>query len=148
MKAITVRQPWAWAIMHDGKDVENRSRNIAGTYRGPVVIHAGLTDDDDAYRGPVGQRWLAWWANGGSGWGGQRGFALGVVDLIGVHPYADCDRRPFAGFCSNWAGSGAMHLELAHPHAFAEPIPYRGRLGLWEFPDDLLRQADLNGWAT
>ena len=48
MKAITVRQPWAWAIMHDGKDVENRSRNIAGTYRGPVVIHAGLTDDDDA----------------------------------------------------------------------------------------------------
>mgnify|MGYP001137357808 FL=1 len=46
MRAITVRQPWAWAIVFGQKDVENRSRNIAGRYRGPVAIHAGLRDDD------------------------------------------------------------------------------------------------------
>ena len=26
MKTISVRQPWAWAIVYGGKDVENRSR--------------------------------------------------------------------------------------------------------------------------
>ncbi len=25
MKALSIRQPWAWAILHAGKDVENRS---------------------------------------------------------------------------------------------------------------------------
>lgn len=147
MKAITVRQPWAGLILHGGKDVENRSRNIAGSYRGPLVVHSSLTLA--TLTAADGDPWTRLYdAVGLSTSDDACGVALGVVDLVGVHPYADCDRRPFAGFCSNWAGSGAMHLELAHPHAFAEPIPYRGRLGLWEFPDDLLRQADLNGWAT
>ena len=39
MRVLTVRQPWAWAIIHGGKDVENRTRNLAGAYRGPVAIH-------------------------------------------------------------------------------------------------------------
>jgi len=25
MKAITIKQPWAWAIVFAGKDIENRS---------------------------------------------------------------------------------------------------------------------------
>lgn len=45
MRILTVRQPWAWAIVHGGKDVENRTRNIAGAYRGPVAIHAGMRFD-------------------------------------------------------------------------------------------------------
>ena len=24
MKALSIRQPWAWAILHAGKDIENR----------------------------------------------------------------------------------------------------------------------------
>ena len=38
MKAITIRQPHAWAIIHGGKDVENRSWPTR--YRGPLLIHA------------------------------------------------------------------------------------------------------------
>ncbi len=43
MKALTVRQPWAWALMEGGKDIENRK--WATTYRGPLAIHAaaGMT---------------------------------------------------------------------------------------------------------
>lgn len=43
MKAITVRQPWAWAIIHAGKDIENRSWKTKT--RGRVAIHAasGMT---------------------------------------------------------------------------------------------------------
>jgi hypothetical protein len=53
MRALTVRQPWAWAIVHGGKDVENRTRNLAGSYRGPVAIHAALRTTPDAWRDPA-----------------------------------------------------------------------------------------------
>lgn len=39
MKALTVRQPWAWAIIHAGKNIENR--RVRTDYRGPLLIHAG-----------------------------------------------------------------------------------------------------------
>lgn len=39
MKALSIRQPWADAIIWHGKDVENRSWPT--NFRGPVLIHAG-----------------------------------------------------------------------------------------------------------
>ncbi len=41
--ALSVRQPWAWAIIHAGKDIENRTWRT--DFRGPVCIHAakGMT---------------------------------------------------------------------------------------------------------
>ena len=41
MKALSIRQPWAWLIINAGKDVENRSRR--SSYRGPLLIHASAT---------------------------------------------------------------------------------------------------------
>lgn len=41
MKALSIRQPWAWLILHGGKDVENREWPTA--FRGEVLIHAGKT---------------------------------------------------------------------------------------------------------
>ncbi len=38
MKALSIRQPWADAIIWHGKDVENRTWWTR--YRGPVLIHA------------------------------------------------------------------------------------------------------------
>lgn len=50
-KALSIRQPWAWAIIHAGKDVENR--NWSTKFRGPVCIHAakGGVEADPDYRG-------------------------------------------------------------------------------------------------
>jgi len=42
VKAISVRQPWAYAILHLGKRVENRDWRGC-SYRGPVLIHAAKT---------------------------------------------------------------------------------------------------------
>ncbi len=44
--AISIRQPWAWAIINAGKDIENR--DWATKFRGPVCIHAakGVTTDE------------------------------------------------------------------------------------------------------
>ena len=38
--ALSVRQPWAWAIVSGYKDVENRTWKT--NYRGDLWIHAGL----------------------------------------------------------------------------------------------------------
>lgn len=49
MKALSIRQPWAWLIIHAGKDIENRT--WPSGLRGPVLIHAAktmtLTDYDE-----------------------------------------------------------------------------------------------------
>lgn len=47
LRAISIRQPWAWLIVNGIKDVENR--NWRTHYRGPVLVHAGLKIDLDAY---------------------------------------------------------------------------------------------------
>ncbi|WP_245839042.1 ASCH domain-containing protein [Yersinia kristensenii] len=38
MKALSIRQPWAWLIVNGYKDIENRTWNTK--CRGPVLIHA------------------------------------------------------------------------------------------------------------
>jgi hypothetical protein len=141
IRGLTVRQPWAWAIIHGGKDVENRSRSL-GQYRGPVAIHAGLAADpagfdsldvlvalmvDGIGRAPSPQASKA-----------ARGAVLGIVDLVDVHeneayPWAD----PPVPSCSDWAQHGSLHLVLANPRPLSDPIPWRGRLGLWTVPPDL-----------
>lgn len=150
MRILTVRQPWAWAIIHGGKDVENRVRNIAGGYRGPVAIHVAqanaafapseVTPPSErhmagvmaAHRGSVdeGEVWP---------WYLDRGAIIGVVDLVDVHRHhptgGGCmDSNSQAGMkaslCSPWADQGVHHLVLANPRALDEPIPYRGALGL------------------
>lgn len=39
--ALSIRQPWAWLILHAGKDIENRSWKRE--YTGRILIHAGTT---------------------------------------------------------------------------------------------------------
>ncbi len=43
MRAISIRQPWAWLIVNGHKNIENR--DWATRFRGPVLIHAakGMT---------------------------------------------------------------------------------------------------------
>ena len=45
MKAISIRQPWLWAILNGGKRVENRSQRNGRMppmcrHRGPLLLHA------------------------------------------------------------------------------------------------------------
>lgn len=46
LPAISIRQPWAWAILNAGKDVENRTWAIPEKYIGhPVLLHTGRRRD-------------------------------------------------------------------------------------------------------
>lgn len=118
---LTVRQPWAWAIIHGGKDVENRTWPTS--YRGPLLIHAGSAFEPDGYETvkglaiqtppPVGEF--------------VHGAIIGVVDLV------DCVQ----GSDSAWAANGQWHWCLRNPRAFDQVVPCPGKLGLWRPPPDL-----------
>lgn len=47
IKALSIRQPWAWLIVEGHKDVENRT--WATSFRGRFFVHASKTFDDAAY---------------------------------------------------------------------------------------------------
>ena len=136
MKALTVKQPWAWAIIHGGKDVENRSR--ATNHRGQLYIHAGLGYSKEADESqPMQEAWINAAQNlsierGAMGPLRKRdlfldyGALIGTVDVIGCHHSVTCFNR-----CSQWAMAGHYHWELSNPHPLPYPLPDKGRLGIW-----------------
>ena len=142
IRVLTVRQPWAWAIIHGGKDVENRVRNIAGKYRGPVAIHVAKTEDKNAFALSPNRKALndsaypfpgvPWWEN--------YGHIIGVVDLVEVTSPGDIG---YPGDASPWAMDDHYHLHLRSPRAIT-PIPYKGGLGLRRITDPELISQLLN----
>ena len=43
MKALSIKQPWAWLIVNGFKDIENRTWRTK--IRGEFLIHAGIEAD-------------------------------------------------------------------------------------------------------
>lgn len=116
MKCLSIRQPWASLIVAGSKDVENRTWPTK--YRGPVLIHAALTADISSISLPDGvlNRSITEL---------PRGVIIGqatIVNCVRNHP-------------SPWAGIGAWHWVLANAKAFDRPVPYPGRLGLFDAPE-------------
>ena len=44
LRALSLRQPWAWLVVNGYKDIENRSWRT--THRGPLLIHASQSRAD------------------------------------------------------------------------------------------------------
>jgi hypothetical protein len=106
---LTIRQPWASAIIYGGKDVENRGWTTS--YRGRLYIHAGMQlDPVDVLPADVPL---------------LRGAIIGYVLLVNI--VSDSD--------SWWAEQGKYHWLLADPVVLRTPVSARGRLGLWS-PDE------------
>lgn len=128
MKALTIRQPWAWLICHSGKRIENRG--WAPAYRGPLLIHAGKActaaeiDDARAFlrsrRLPVPS--LVELA------GMPYGAVVAEAELVDV--VRESDDPWFVGPVG-WVIEGVRMLE--------RPVPARGAQGLfeiaWELPE-------------
>lgn len=64
MKALSIRQPYAWLIVNGFKDIENR--DWPTKFRGRVLIHAGATypkreyaDDAEDYAAAYGIKYPA-----------------------------------------------------------------------------------------
>jgi hypothetical protein len=50
--ALSMRQPWYWAVEHAGKRIENR--DWATHYRGPLILHAARGCEPAEYEEAVG----------------------------------------------------------------------------------------------
>jgi hypothetical protein len=134
MKAVSIHQPWAWAILHAGKNVENRTWRTH--HRGPLLIHVARSrksyDRQDATLWPklYGVELPAWDEL-------TTGAILGVVDVVDcveVGPGGDLGERG----TSPWALEGYFGWVLANPRTFDEPIPYLGAQMLFDLSDELL----------
>lgn len=125
--ALSVRQPWAWAIIHAGKDIENRSWQAVNhglRQRGRIAIHAakGMTreeyEDAKATIERVGHKCPAPADL-------LRGGIIGSVEVVDVVNDSD----------SPWF-FGPRGLVLRNPEVWTF-LPAQGALGYFEW-----RQAD------
>ncbi len=126
MRALTVRQPWAWAIGYGGKDVENRTWNT--TYRGPLAIHAASRWDGEQASARVYELTGAYLVKS------VESAIVAVADLVGV-----CTTRGSSDVCGcgPWAVTGQYHWHLAGVRPLADAVPCKGRLGLWSLSADV-----------
>ena len=121
MKVLTVKQPWAWAILWAGKDIENRS--WATNFRGPLLIHSSKTVSRTEFeRSAEFIRSLGAEVPSFAELQPQMGMVLGSVTLRDCVDSAD----------SPW-WIGRVGWQLTNPHPWANPVPCSGKLGLWEF---------------
>jgi len=118
MKALSIRQPWAWLIAKGYKDIENRSWQTK--FRGRIYIHASKRFDGNA---------LLWLMDRGlesikilipDRQNIPRGAIVGEVDIT------DC----VTSSSSIWF-TGTYGFVLANPRVYDEPIPSRGALGFF-----------------
>ena len=123
MKALSIRQPWAYLIVNGIKDVENRTWHT--DFRGRIFVHAGLSKEDmtkEVLASIVGRldsnsagRLMLVYALQ------EYGAIIGEVDIV------DC----VWNHKSKWRAIGQWQFVLANPVAYTQPIPCRGQLGFF-----------------
>jgi hypothetical protein len=121
--AVSVRQPWAWAIARGHKGILNRASDTG--HRGPVAIYASFSVDLGSFENHA-LRETCWdSADPVAAVGG----IVAVVSLAGVCSAAasggPCD-------CGRWAIEGCYHWQLAQPRPLWWPVLALGEPGLWE----------------
>lgn len=131
---LSIRQPWAWLVVHAYKPVENRTWPT--TFRGPLAIHAGKTmarryydEIVDSLKAdglcppdlPAFEEL-------------ERGGIVGAVRVV------DCVEV----FDSPWKEPDSFGFILADARPFPF-IPCVGRLGFFNVPESMLRLAYENG---
>lgn len=129
LRVLTIRQPWAWAIMEGVKDVENREWTT--DYRGPLLIHAAKAP---AFTWSPGQMFPDGETKMPPMEEVEFGAVLGIVDLDDV---VDPEDYPPD---DPWA-SGPYCWSLADPRRLEAPIACKGALGLWKPPPEVLEQV-------
>jgi hypothetical protein len=113
---LSIRHPWSWAIMHGGKDVENRGART--NYRGRIWIHVPVTIEPidmsryTSARPPVDA-------------------LVATRTIIGSVEIVNAVRD----YQSPWAVPGRWHWVLRDPVALTTTVPCRGMPGLF-WPDE------------
>lgn len=114
IKTLSVKQPWAYAIMYLGKDIENRTRKT--NMRGLIAIHSSKQIDYDAYY------WLK-----------SEGYKLPPLEMLetgkvlGTVELTNCVTE----HASEWKEDGTFGYVLKNPQPFKVSFDAKGQLGFW-----------------
>ena len=128
MKALAIKQPWAWLIIHGGKNVENRTWHTR--FRGRFLVHAskGMTNKEycdglefamrvglirELRDFPSSEEMLREWCGG----------IIGAVELVDS---VDTSTSPW------YMGDKAFILRDPVALPFT---PYKGQLGFFDVPE-------------
>ena len=136
--ALSILNPWAHAIIHLGKDIENRDWQTQ--VRGTVAIHAGKrkVDEEAKIFAELYQR-----INGDDfrnvpPFKGKFEFGaiIGVADIVGC-----VSEHPSPWFYGKWG------FVLENQRTLKTPIPINGKLNFWKVPFDVETEIwrQLNG---
>ena len=117
MKALSIRQPWAWLIVNGHKDIENRCWPTR--FRGFVLVHASKGMTKDEY---------------------LEADIMAAENGVTIPPFEELERGGIVGKVtitdcvsksdSPWyMGQYGFVLEAAEPLPFQ---PYKGALGFFE----------------
>lgn len=125
---LTIKQPWAAAIVHGPKRYENRSWYAPRTFQpgNYIALHAGKTVDKD----PMTDYFIY----------DRMGIDIhqDLVDVLGAIVGVAKFEGSFAAeeVDDPWA-SGPVCWKFSEVVAI-DPVPCRGQQGLWSLPSDIL----------
>ena len=158
MKAITIKQPWASLIVRGIKDIENRTWRT--NFRGRVLIHSAgshgkkfkinLTDDQMKLAFPVVAKECMF---GNFPFSAIIG-SIEIKDCVVNHPsiWAEKTEEWTIGInpkiYKEITGKNIIYnWVLANPVLFPEPIPCKGKLSFWEYPNIRIPEPDEDGYG-
>ena len=161
-RALSIRQPWLWAIFHAGKTVENRDWRTCN-YRGPVLLHASKGCTRDEYAGASESIQIM-----REDIGVRPSKIPPLVEqtrgaIVGIARIVRADRHPDVGVTRmqgadkvvrelDWERgylgyriAGALGLQLADVRELP-PLPFKGALGFFQVPLADLTAAYSEAW--
>lgn len=139
MKALSIKQPWAYLICSGIKDVENRSWRT--NYRGKVLIHACAKWDNRSKS--LNQLFtLDQWKIGIKDYFTKNALVLQsskyfpISAIIGSVEIFNCTKNNY----SVWADPKCWNWWLKNPVLFDQPIfNVNGALSFWEYKGEVLK---------
>lgn len=144
MKALSIRQPWAWFVAQGLKPLENR--NWETQFRGEFLIHAsgGMTkaECEDCFD-LVRQIPEALKAGRDAGLSydvlkkHHMGGFVGIAEVVGCVSESD----------SPWF-FGKYGFEIANARPLAKIIPFKGQLGFFNVPEEIENEARTLAWCA
>lgn len=153
MKTITVKQPWAWLIVSGVKPIENRTWQTK--FRGRILIHAGQSHESiNALNEAQREDFNSKLSGGTYPYPGIKNYSA----IIGSVEMVDC----VINHSSIWAEKSEpkylttqigrelkvkpiYNWVLENPILFPEPIPAKGKLSFWDYPNILSEPEEKDG---
>lgn len=127
LPCLSIRQPYAWLIVNGIKPVENRTWSTR--FRGRILIHASANYPKRDYEGDL-ETYDGHW---GIPYPERDQMIAGIVGSASI---VDCVQEHPSEW---WIGPWGFVLEK--PRAYAEIIPYKGALGIFNVPASVVRAA-------